>query len=272
MGRPLNKRNFGAPTSGQSQFKIQFNDGSGSMAGYIIKQRGSKRFECSNPGGTKTKICSLVDKDSADLLEGEMSMTCQDGINTRQITKISSRKVTLDTNEYAPWLLADNGVAGYVIIEDAGESIGAGADSTLGTDDDVFVGAADIEGDDGGGGGGFSGTTYTVTVASGTNGYGSGNKYYIAGLSGASPTLTLNEGSTYRFDQSDSSNSNHPLKFSITANGTHGGGSEWTLGVTYNGVPGQSGAYTQIAVPSSVGALYYYCQFHSGMGGEASTP
>ena len=41
-------------------------------------------------------------------------------------------------------------------------------------------------------------TVYTVTVASGTNSYGYGNKYYIAGLSGASPTLTLNEGSTHK--------------------------------------------------------------------------
>lgn len=115
-------------------------------------------------------------------------------------------------------------------------------------------------------------TVYTVTVASGTNSYGSGNKYYIAGLSGASPTLTLNEGSTYRFDQSDSSNSGHPLRFSTTANGTHGGGSEYTTGVSHTGTPGSSGAYVQITVAASAPTLYYYCTNHSGMGGTANTP
>ncbi len=108
--------------------------------------------------------------------------------------------------------------------------------------------------------------TYTVTVASGTNSYGTGNKFYIDGS--VSPTLTLNEGGTYRFDQSDSSNSTHPLRFSTTANGTHGGGSEYTTGVTTNGTPGSSGAYTQITVASGAPTLYYYCTNHSGMGGQ----
>lgn len=115
-------------------------------------------------------------------------------------------------------------------------------------------------------------TTYTVTVASGTNSYGTGNKYYIAELSGASPTLTLNEGDTYRFDQSDGSNSGHPLRFSTTANGSHGGGSEYTTGVTTSGTPGSSGAYTQITVAAGAPTLYYYCTNHSGMGGTANTP
>ena len=115
-------------------------------------------------------------------------------------------------------------------------------------------------------------TTLTVTVASGTNYYGTGNKYYIAGLSGASPTVTLNEGTTYRFDQSDASNSGHPLRLSTTANGTHGGGSEYTTGVTTNGTPGSAGAYTEIAVQSGAPTLYYYCTNHSGMGGTANTP
>ena len=113
-------------------------------------------------------------------------------------------------------------------------------------------------------------TTYTVTVATGTNSYGTGNKFYIDGS--VSPTLTLTEGQTYKFDQSDSTNSTHPLRFSTTANGTHGGGSEYTTGDTTNGTPGSSGAYTQITVASGAPTLYYYCTNHSGMGGTANTP
>ena len=113
-------------------------------------------------------------------------------------------------------------------------------------------------------------TNYAVTVATGTNAYGSGNKYYINGA--VSPTLTLNEGSTYWFDQSDSSNSGHPLRFSTTANGTHGGGVPYTTGVTTTGTPGSAGAYTKITVASGAPTLYYYCTNHSGMGGQANTP
>jgi len=112
-------------------------------------------------------------------------------------------------------------------------------------------------------------TNYTVTVATGTNSYGTGNKFYVDGS--VSPTLNLTEGQIYRFDQSDSTNSTHPLRFSTTANGTHAGGSEYTTGVTTAGTPGSSGAYTQIEVASGAPTLYYYCTNHSGMGGQINT-
>ena len=108
--------------------------------------------------------------------------------------------------------------------------------------------------------------TYTVTVAS----YLGANKYYIDGARQA--TVNLSEGSTYRFDQSDSSNSGHPLRLSATSNGTWAGGSQYTTGVTTNGTPGSSGAYTQITVAVGAPTLYYYCTNHSGMGGQANTP
>ena len=136
---------------------------------------------------------------------------------------------------------------------------------------DVPVDLTDLTDVDGNlvGGISFSGTTYVVTVASGTNAYSTGNKYYITDLADASPTVTLTEGVTYRFDQSDSTNTGHPLKFSTTADGTHDSGIEYTTGVTYNGVPGQTGAYTEITVEVGAPTLYYYCANHSGMGTSA---
>lgn len=102
-------------------------------------------------------------------------------------------------------------------------------------------------------------TTYTVTVAN----PGSGNKYYIDGA--LQPTLNLSEGSTYIFNWSAATG--HPLRFSTTSDGTHGGGSEYTTGVTIN-----TGAYTStITVAVGAPTLYYYCQYHSGMGGQINT-
>ena len=111
--------------------------------------------------------------------------------------------------------------------------------------------------------------TYTVTVASGVNSYGGGNKYYFNGA--VSPEIDFELGVTYRFDQSHVSNGNHPLRFSTTANGTHGGGTAYTTNVTVSGTPGQAGAYVEIDFDTFANSLHYYCAVHSGMGNKIIT-
>ena len=105
--------------------------------------------------------------------------------------------------------------------------------------------------------------TYTVTVATGTNQYSAGaNKFLIDGE--VSPVLYLQEGNTYIFDQSNTSNANFLLALSSTKDGTNTtGGVAYTTGVTTTGTAGQAGAKTTIVVAPvrTVGApvLFYYC-------------
>ena len=82
----------------------------------------------------------------------------------------------------------------------------------------------------------------------------------------ANKELTLNAG-TYVFDQTASTNDTHPLKISTTNDGTHGGGSEYTTGVTVTGTPGTDGKTTIVINAQTPTTLYYYCSRHSGMGG-----
>ena len=113
--------------------------------------------------------------------------------------------------------------------------------------------------------------TFTVTVASKDathryNGSGSGNGYKIDGK--FAPFITLTPGRTYKFDQSDSSNSGHPLRFYLEADKT----TAYTTNVTTNGTPGSSGAYTQIAIVDNTPmVLHYQCSAHGLMGNAVQT-
>ena len=101
--------------------------------------------------------------------------------------------------------------------------------------------------------------TVLVTVSAG--------KFVVDGTS--QQALSLMQSITYRFDQSDSTNSSHPLKFSTTSDGTHNSGSEYTTGVTVVGTAGSAGAYVEIKLEQDApSTLYYYCGNHSGMGGS----
>ena len=108
-----------------------------------------------------------------------------------------------------------------------------------------------------------------VTVATKTtnhphHGSGSSSAYFFNGIE--SPHFHMVPGNTYKFDQSDSSNSGHPLRFYYESDKT----TAYTTGVTTNGTPGSSGAYTQIIPTDSTPmVLHYQCSAHGYMGGRA---
>ena len=115
-------------------------------------------------------------------------------------------------------------------------------------------------------------TTLTVTVASKVNGehryFGTGSAlgYVVDGTQ--SPYITLTPGRTYRFDQADASNANHPIKFYLNADKT----GLYEGGVTYNGTAGNAGAYTQIVVNDyTPTVLHYQCVNHGYMGNAVNT-
>ena len=116
----------------------------------------------------------------------------------------------------------------------------------------------------------------TVKVASKTaahpySGQGSSSAYYFDGLE--SPAITFSGADSsykyyYRFDQADSTNNGHPLRFYLDA----AKNTAYTTGVTTNGTPGNAGAYTQIAVDANTpNIVYYQCSSHSLMGNFANT-
>ena len=122
--------------------------------------------------------------------------------------------------------------------------------------------------------------TYTVTVATGQNAFGAAtNKFFMN--SEVSPVLFFQEGNTFIFDQSDSTNANFTLGFSSTKDGNLPSTiAPYTDGVTVTGTAGSAGAKTTIIVAPvrTVGApiLFYYNSLSAnpltvGMGNTCQT-
>jgi len=126
------------------------------------------------------------------------------------------------------------------------------------------------------------GKTYVVKV----HDFSGNNRYIFDDFQTQAVTLDLAEGGSYIFDLSDGSVDGHPMKFSATSNGSHGGGTTYSTGVTYilDGVEKSEADYVnttnfnaatsrllKITVAASAPTLYYFCHYHSGMGGQINT-
>ena len=150
MGRPLNKRLFGVagtgPTASGTEIKVNFHNGTAVKEGYIVKQKGSKKFVCEEIETAGEFTCTLTTgKLPANLAAGEMAISFKmDDSETYTVSKISGRKATLSaptatgTNAYdgksVPWNFSTSTADGAAQVEEAGD------DNTLtGTDDTDFT-------------------------------------------------------------------------------------------------------------------------------------
>tara|TARA_R100001509_G_scaffold124373_1_gene78005 strand:+ start:372 stop:2006 length:1635 start_codon:yes stop_codon:yes gene_type:complete len=90
--------------------------------------------------------------------------------------------------------------------------------------------------------------------------------------------ITMYHGFTYELNQSHYTNkydwnnngtlTEYTIRISETSDGTHGGGSEYTTGVTVSGTPGTDGKTVIAVTDSTPSTLYYYAEEASGRGGQ----
>lgn len=106
-------------------------------------------------------------------------------------------------------------------------------------------------------GGNGVGEAVTIEVSVAANNNGAGNVYVINNTQNS--TLGFVHGNTYTLNHPNA----HPLRFSTTPDGTHGGGVEYGEGVTLN-----DGSTVIEVTANTPATLYYYCSIHAGMGGQ----
>lgn len=149
MGRPINKKFFGAPTAGGEEIKVDFHNGTAVTEGYIVKQLGAKKFRVAaigTPGTTYDRFLTTGKLASA-LTGTEMAVTVKgDDAETYQVSKLAGRKATIVapdgtgsnalTGKSIKWNFATSATDGGVQAEEAGDD-----DTLVGTDDDDFANA-----------------------------------------------------------------------------------------------------------------------------------
>lgn len=115
MGRPINKRYFGATGDNtQPTIPVRYHDGSSSVEGYIVAQKGTNKFKCD--GGAAAATCRLVNE-IAPNAAGEMSLVgIAAGGNPKLIKKLFNRTaVDWDNNRYT-WEVQDDSTESLLVL------------------------------------------------------------------------------------------------------------------------------------------------------------
>ena len=116
MGRPINKKFFGVTGGADPNIPARFWNGSASVEGYIVSQKGSNKFRVT-ADGVNIFVCRLVNE-VAPNGDGEMSLVGiqQPGSNPKIIKKITAHKVTDWNNNQYTWDLQDDSTESLLIL------------------------------------------------------------------------------------------------------------------------------------------------------------
>ena len=145
MGRPIAKRFFSTSTT-EADIRVRFKTGGTEYNGYIVSQRGSKRFKVTD--GSVTATCTLTNKNDAGLDNGDMTIKAFLDSGTRGfVSKLGSRTCTLvdlagSVIGRGPWNFAASTSDGFSQFEEQG-GMSATAERGNAT---VVSGSTDISG------------------------------------------------------------------------------------------------------------------------------
>jgi hypothetical protein len=120
MGRPVNKRYFGATGSATTpHIPIRFKSGGTVYEGFIVKQVGSRRFQCSTDDGTTAvEKCLLTAGTSSDPVNNGEAVLLgllngSQPISIRELTNKTA--IDFSSNRYK-WSLQDDSTETLLIL------------------------------------------------------------------------------------------------------------------------------------------------------------
>jgi archaellum component FlaG (FlaF/FlaG flagellin family) len=125
MGRPLNKRYFGATSDGSDltgegklTVSVKVGSNSASALGIILSQRSETKFKVNDDpaNGGNEGICTLVNKATGSLAADEMSLQGFVDGNAVYIRKVQNRTmIDFDDNHYT-WEIQDDSTANILVL------------------------------------------------------------------------------------------------------------------------------------------------------------
>jgi len=115
MGRPINKRNFGAlsNTTPDISIRVVAKIGSASAAdGFIVAQKGTNKFRVTV--GEAVGNCRVVDKAQASLAADEMILFGNVGSQTIRLAKMYNRTCRDFSGNRYTWTVEDDSTSTYI--------------------------------------------------------------------------------------------------------------------------------------------------------------